>query len=350
MDLRKIELIEAELEDLMKMSPQEVERRKSDRRILRESKDPEELRRLAYETRRKSVLDRRAAMQDRRLANFDPLIGEVGSKKAYLDLINSGKHKGKVWAAVDLNHFKQVNENWGHDFGDDVIRTAGQTLHHAARSFGGKVYRTGGDEFRIAFDKPEDAMAFTRHARRGMEQLPAVVKPIKPTLWGRAKGLVTGKPADIGVWQHSMSIGLGQTPEEADVSQGEAKKAKNAKRYAPGMAQTHVHSLLPGRQGHMPQPERPEGIKAPTRKELWAAHKQAGMQKSEEPTLSMLHNGDPMVIWTFGTDVGFLNPEEAIGVIGAERMAQLAKAGISLTKTTASKVWISPDRTLSFEP
>ena len=49
---------------------------------------------------------------------------------------------------IDVDHFKQVNDNYGHDIGDDALRSVCNTLTHALRS-GDTIGRWGGEEFLI---------------------------------------------------------------------------------------------------------------------------------------------------------------------------------------------------------
>ena len=50
--------------------------------------------------------------------------------------------------AIDLDHFKKVNDTYGHLGGDAVLREFGQMMTQAARA-GDAVARTGGEEFSI---------------------------------------------------------------------------------------------------------------------------------------------------------------------------------------------------------
>jgi diguanylate cyclase (GGDEF)-like protein len=50
--------------------------------------------------------------------------------------------------ALDLDHFKNINDSRGHVFGDAVLREAGSLLIQTARA-GDIVARTGGEEFSI---------------------------------------------------------------------------------------------------------------------------------------------------------------------------------------------------------
>jgi len=62
-------------------------------------------------------------------------------------------------ALVDLDDFKQVNEEHGHQVGDEVLRAVGRALRDKVRTYD-TVARYGGDEFAvIAIDADEDAAA-----------------------------------------------------------------------------------------------------------------------------------------------------------------------------------------------
>ncbi len=52
-------------------------------------------------------------------------------------------------AVVDIDHFKSVNDNYGHDTGDQVLRLVASRL--ARVGGGGQAFRVGGEEFTILF-------------------------------------------------------------------------------------------------------------------------------------------------------------------------------------------------------
>jgi len=52
----------------------------------------------------------------------------------------------KSCIAIDINGLKQVNDTYGHQAGDEMIRDAGECIQQIFKGKG-KAYRIGGDEF-----------------------------------------------------------------------------------------------------------------------------------------------------------------------------------------------------------
>ncbi|WP_260923840.1 GGDEF domain-containing protein [Novosphingobium sp. 9] len=106
------------------------------------------------------------AAQHLRLAQVDPLTG-IGNRRA-LDAHMAGLpscRTGKVRAmvALDIDHFKTINDRYGHAFGDRVIIGAAE----AARSIFGSdcVFRIGGEEFLAVLDADDHVAVFTQAER-----------------------------------------------------------------------------------------------------------------------------------------------------------------------------------------
>ncbi len=56
---------------------------------------------------------------------------------------------------LDVDHFKQVNDNYGHDYGDHALKTVGSLMRKNYLSYG-KCFRYGGDEFAAIITKKMD--------------------------------------------------------------------------------------------------------------------------------------------------------------------------------------------------
>lgn len=167
----------------------------------------------------------------------DELIPSIGNKKAYRDF--SRKARGGVHIMLDANSFKSINDDLGHETGDQAIKSIGEALRSAmdtsVGSDRGKVYRWGGDEFAVHVPDHDSAATFLRALRSHLEAIPPLG----------------------GTHKLSVSAGVGADPASADAA---LKHAKNAKEMGVGKgaltADIHSlygHSLYPGHEGPAPQ-------------------------------------------------------------------------------------------------
>jgi diguanylate cyclase (GGDEF)-like protein len=77
------------------------------------------------------------------LATHDPLTG-VRNRRGLTDLL--GEHPDAALLICDLDHFKQVNDRYGHDVGDRVLERFGDLLRELSRAQDIPM-RLGGEEF-----------------------------------------------------------------------------------------------------------------------------------------------------------------------------------------------------------
>lgn len=96
----------------------------------------------------------RLARENYRLAHMDELTG-LPNRRAFFDGVRemrsraSGSGRRFFCALADVDDFKAVNDRWGHDVGDIVLRDLAETLNtHAPDEC--LIARLGGEEFAIA--------------------------------------------------------------------------------------------------------------------------------------------------------------------------------------------------------
>jgi len=119
-----------------------------------------------------------AEREARRLARHDVLTG-LPNRRCFLE-------EFPHWTAdlpsdcvsavfvLDLDHFKPVNDLYGHRLGDEVLRAVGKRLERIVGG-NGMVARLGGDEFGIVMPVSRDKNVQVRLARRIAYEIP---KPI----------------------------------------------------------------------------------------------------------------------------------------------------------------------------
>lgn len=108
------------------------------------------------------------------LAHLDPLTGARNRRALDEDWKglrerSPGHARAIALLLFDCDHFKAINDTYGHEIGDKVIQAIAHAVQRALRR-GDQLYRLGGDEFAalIAVEDPETAV---RIARRCIEEV-----------------------------------------------------------------------------------------------------------------------------------------------------------------------------------
>lgn len=172
---------------------------------------------LLLTMQRLNARDRRRLMQK---AEEDPLTGLLNKEstaRSITDWLNEERCKGfQVLLMVDLDHFKEINDTYGHATGDLVLKKAAQVLRGVFRETD-IVGRVGGDEF----------MVFLKNVGN-----PEVVQRLMSTLNSRIRAVTVD---DLPEETLSCSIGAAFYPrhgkdftllyENADRALYEAKRA-----------------------------------------------------------------------------------------------------------------------------
>ncbi len=97
---------------------------------------------------------------------------------------------------IDLDHFKEFNDNWGHLTGDDCLCATGEILRHYSDSNSGIAARYGGEEFVMV-----TRVADWRRAESLAEEVRVAIERIE--ISHRAKNSVATCTASIGVTLHA---------------------------------------------------------------------------------------------------------------------------------------------------
>jgi diguanylate cyclase (GGDEF)-like protein len=104
------------------------------------------------------------------------------------DEISRYKRHGQKFCLLmlDLDHFKAINDRWGHLAGDEVLRQVAQTLLGNVRAVD-SAYRYGGEEFAILLPEtdPAGARVAAERMRQGVENLQISLGP------GKSVGVTT---------------------------------------------------------------------------------------------------------------------------------------------------------------
>ncbi|UPY39043.1 GGDEF domain-containing protein [Sediminicoccus sp. KRV36] len=107
-------------------------------------------------------------------AEHDPLTGlpnRAGFEKRALAALSGAARKGQPSVAVmlDVDHFKSVNDGWGHAAGDVVLRGVAHAAQGGVRA-GDALGRFGGEEFALVLPglSPEDALPLVDRLRHGI--------------------------------------------------------------------------------------------------------------------------------------------------------------------------------------
>jgi diguanylate cyclase (GGDEF)-like protein len=129
---------------------------------------------LTYRHRYEALLER---------SGIDALTGvldrsrfETGAQASLIQAMRQGRPLSL--AIVDVDHFKQVNDRYGHVTGDDVLRRVAQALRESIRSED-RIFRYGGEEFVVLCEGMGHEAALA-HAERMRLAVPAALRDMMP--------------------------------------------------------------------------------------------------------------------------------------------------------------------------
>ena len=162
-----------------------------------------------------------AELLEARSESQEDFLTSVATKRALmneLELIENGYQKYDIDYSIcflDLDHFKKVNDEFGHEAGDVILKTVGKILKKECGELD-VVGRYGGEEFLIVLPKKslEEAVKFAKRACDDIEKFKFIYK--------NQRIMVT---ASLGVCERKYCQSQKEMIDIADKMLYEAKKA-----------------------------------------------------------------------------------------------------------------------------
>lgn len=110
------------------------------------------------------------------LAFHDTLTGVLSRRALEQEMLRLG-NKYAI-AMVDIDHFKKVNDKYGHRVGDEVLKMVATMIERNIT--GGKVFRYGGEEFIVIFSRKnaDDIFDLMDQVRSLIEKRPFVIRSL----------------------------------------------------------------------------------------------------------------------------------------------------------------------------
>jgi diguanylate cyclase (GGDEF)-like protein len=161
----------------------------------------------------------------RSMAIDDELTGLPGRRALNEELLKLGSRY--AIAMVDIDHFKDFNDDHGHDVGDQLLRKVGARLLSVGG--GGRAFRYGGEEFSVLFDGKtrDEAAPVLEKFRAELASAPFIVRAKSRPRKKPTAPLPAGSQKKVSV---TVSIGVAE-PDGTQGSPEQVIKAADAALY-----------------------------------------------------------------------------------------------------------------------
>lgn len=122
----------------------------------------------------------------------------------------------------DINHFKSINDSYGHPVGDEVLKKIALAIEQTLRK-GEKLYRIGGDEFATILHNcnPEDALFAANRCRKAISEISFLELGIKEPIRA-SMGIAHNDTNDLNsiadlLWQADVAVYYAKKPGQSHI-------------------------------------------------------------------------------------------------------------------------------------
>ncbi|WP_045215750.1 GGDEF domain-containing protein [Desulfonatronovibrio magnus] len=135
------------------------------------------IRKIVLEARKEAVSWENRARNLENIAKYDNLLKNLYNRNyfdEYLSNAVDSHHLNDIPLSllmIDVDHFKNINDEWGHLIGDDVLKALAKIIRKHADMHNGVPCRYGGEELCIIFDNTyeQDARSRAEELRKDVE-------------------------------------------------------------------------------------------------------------------------------------------------------------------------------------
>ncbi len=135
----------------------------------------EQQQRVGYTAIRQDITDKKRVEEISITDGLTRIFNRRHFNETFPKTLERGKRDDTLvcFLLMDIDHFKQYNDNYGHQMGDDVLKAFATCLKEILKEADDRAFRLGGEEFGIVYkaESKEKAFAFAQSVRESIESL-----------------------------------------------------------------------------------------------------------------------------------------------------------------------------------
>lgn len=185
-----------------------------------------------------------------KLAHHDPLTG-VRNRRAFdeycreINNVFADSRNLICLALIDVNHFKAINDSYGHQVGDQVLVAISQSINQVLRK-GEYLFRLGGDEFAVVLIDcpPKEAHQIAERCQQAIGNYPfkqlGINEPVRISI-GLSHSSANKPGSLLSLqWQADVAMYTAKRPGNSHIAHFNPEMAKAAK----GLFSNRTHNAI----------------------------------------------------------------------------------------------------------